>query len=51
MPGTEIAIALPDVPGYRSLLGQVQASLAELAVRVFLVGPAGSVHELVTKPI
>jgi Holliday junction resolvase-like predicted endonuclease len=49
-PGTEVAIALPDVPGYRGLLRQVEASLAELAVRVFVVGPAGSVRELATKP-
>jgi hypothetical protein len=48
--GTETAIGLPDVPGYRGLLGQVQASLADLSVRIFLVGPGGSVRELVTKP-
>lgn len=44
---TEVAIALPDVPGYRSLLEQVHASLAELRVRVFLVSANGSVRELV----
>lgn len=47
MDGTEIAIALPDVPGYRGLLDQVHASLAELGIRVLLVGPNGSVRELV----
>lgn len=47
MHGVEIAIALPDLPGYRGLLDQVHASLAELGVRVFLVGSGGSVRELV----
>ena len=46
MPGAEIAIALPDLSGYRTLLGQVRASLADLKIRVFLVGPDGSVSEL-----
>lgn len=45
MPGTEVALALPDVPGYRGLLDQVHRSLAELNGRVFLVGKDGSVRE------
>jgi hypothetical protein len=45
MPGTEVAIALPDQPSNRTLVGQVRASLAELKIRVFLVGPDGSVTE------
>jgi len=45
MPGTEIAVALPDLAGNRTLVGQVRASLAELKIRVFLVGPDGSVTE------
>lgn len=45
MPGVEIALALPDVPGYRGLLNQFHASLVELGIRVFLVGASGSVSE------
>jgi hypothetical protein len=45
MPGTEVAIALPDQPSNRTLVDQVRASLAELKIRAFLVGPDGSVTE------
>jgi hypothetical protein len=45
MPGTEVAIALADQPSNRTLVDQVRASLAELKIRAFLVGPDGSVTE------
>jgi len=41
----QIAIALPDVAGYRTLLDQVHASLGDLGVRMLLVRPDGSVLE------
>jgi hypothetical protein len=46
MPGTEIAIALPDVGGNRALVDQVSHSLVDLAIRVFLIGATGAVLEL-----
>jgi hypothetical protein len=45
---TQGALALPDVPTYRSLLGQVRLALRDLGLRVFLVAEDGSVSELRT---
>lgn len=45
LPGTQIALALPDVPSYRAMIEQVRVSLAELGVRVLLVRADGSISE------
>lgn len=42
----QAALALPDVPTYRSLLDQVRASLRDLGIRAFLVSQDGGVREL-----
>jgi hypothetical protein len=43
---TEIALAFPDAPRYRSLIQETGGSLRQLMVGVYLIGPNGEVSEL-----
>jgi hypothetical protein len=44
-PASEIALALPDVPGYGGLVEKVRESLVALRIRVLFVGRDGTVRD------
>jgi len=43
---TEVAVAFPDMPRFRELIGRSDWALRRLSIRVFLVGEGGQVEEL-----
>ena len=51
LPGAQIVVAFPDVPGYRALLDQVYRSLAYLSVRALMVRSDGTVLEPYGEPL
>lgn len=44
---TDIALAFPDVPRYRELIGRIEYAIERLKLRVFLAAETGNVRELV----
>lgn len=42
----EIALAFPDVPRYRELIGRIKYAIERLHLRVFFAQESGEVQEL-----